>query len=99
MGDSCDSAWILVTTTVCVADGGYPELEATVFVFPKGFTKNGQERVVVLNAVARSVVEGERGNHPEFVFRYKGRPISRMSNSAWKAARLRARPPQCGFMI
>lgn len=32
--------------------------------------KNGADRIVVLNSVAQSVVESQRGLHPEFVFAY-----------------------------
>ncbi len=30
--------------------------------------KNAQDRLVVLNRVARSIIEGQRGVHPEYVF-------------------------------
>jgi integrase len=36
------------------------------------------------------VIEELRGKHPEYVFTYKGKPISRMLRSAWKKARIRA---------
>jgi integrase len=54
-----------------------PELTTTVFVLPDTQAKNGEERVVVLNQIARSVVEGERGKHPVNVFCYKGRRLTR----------------------
>ncbi|NIW10664.1 MAG: site-specific integrase, partial [Gammaproteobacteria bacterium] len=47
-----------------------PELETSVFILPvidEFQTKNGQERVVVLNSIARRVVDEQRGKHPEFV--------------------------------
>lgn len=47
------------------------ELGVSVFVIPRNVAKNGEERVVVLNAVARSVIESQRGRHPEFVFVYQ----------------------------
>jgi integrase len=50
--------------------------------------------LVVLNRVARSVIEGVRGEHPEFVFVYQGRPIGTMHNTAWQSARQRAGLPQ-----
>jgi len=37
-----------------------PELETSVFVIPGGSVKNGEERLVVLNRVAKSVVESSR---------------------------------------
>ena len=48
--------------------------------------KNGDERLVVLNRVAKSVIEARRGIHPEYVFTYKGRPIRYMLNSGWRSA-------------
>jgi integrase len=52
-----------------------PELNTTVFVIPAIFSedgrsgvKNREDRLVVLNAVARSVIETRRGKHPQYVF-------------------------------
>ncbi len=70
-----------------------PELGAEVFVLPPTITKNGEERIIPLNSVARQVVGERRGIHPEFVFSWKGRPLSRLSNSAWKKASRRAGLP------
>jgi integrase len=67
-----------------------PELETTVFVLPGWLTKNGEERVVVLNSIARKVIEEARGNHPERVFTYGGRSVTKMYNNAWRKARARA---------
>nr|WP_198683653.1 hypothetical protein [Peristeroidobacter agariperforans] len=39
-----------------------PELNASVFLIPKEHVKNGEERLVVLNRVAKSVVESLRGH-------------------------------------
>lgn len=64
-----------------------PALGVSVFVLAGENTKNGEERVVLLNRVARSVVEECRGQHPEFVFTFQGKPIERMNNSAWRKAR------------
>ena len=50
--------------------------------------------MVVLNRIARSVIDAQRGQHPTHVFSYEGRPLSRMLTSGWKRARLRARLPQ-----
>lgn len=38
-----------------------PELETSVFIIPGERIKNGEERLVVLNRVAASVVESVRG--------------------------------------
>jgi integrase len=66
-----------------------PELRTFVFVIPGDRVKNGQERLVVLNRIAKSVVDAQLGNNSEFVFVYEGNPISRMLTSAWKRARVR----------
>ena len=58
--------------------------------------KNGDERLVVLNRVAKSIVEGLRGAHSIYVFAYPRRkgatplPVTKMYNTAWKRARERA---------
>ena len=49
---------------------------------------------MVLNHIARKVVEGERGKHPRIVFTYKGERLNRVRNHAWKKARDRAGLPQ-----
>jgi integrase len=70
-----------------------PELDTSVFILPvidEFQTKNGQERVVVLNSIARRVVEEQRGKHLEFVFTYRGRPTKSIHNWGWKLARERA---------
>jgi integrase len=73
-----------------------PELDTSVFIIPGEHIKNGEERLVVLNRVSTSVVESVRGLHPVFVFvrahKKKGesRPVIKMNNTAWKAARERA---------
>jgi len=64
-----------------------PELKTSVFIVPGRLVKNGDERLVVLNRIARSVVESVRGIHPSHVFTYKGHPVTRMLNSAWLRAR------------
>ena len=62
----------------------------SVFIIPSEHVKNREERLVVLNNVAKSVIDSVRGQHPEYVFTYRGKPISRMLRSAWKKARIRA---------
>jgi integrase len=71
-----------------------PELDTYVFMLPDGVTKNGDERIVVLNSTARRVIESERGKHLEYVFTYQGKPVSRINNHAWRKARTRAGLPQ-----
>jgi len=75
-----------------------PELDTIIFLIPDNFggrtdksgVKNGEDRLVILNDVARSVVESCRGIHREWVFTYKGNHIGGMNNSAWEKARVRA---------
>jgi len=99
-----------------------PELGTSVFLIPAGFggrsakagVKNRDERLVVMNDVAKSVLERQRGMHPLYVFPF-GKPdhegnettVHRMNDSAWKKARIRAakkwqekylRPAHDGFL-
>jgi len=70
-----------------------PELDTSVFILPaidEFQTKNGQERVVVLNSIARRVIDEQRGKHQEFVFTYRSRPTKSIHNWGWKRARDRA---------
>jgi len=67
-----------------------PELNTSVFIIPDEYVKNGDPRLVILNRVAQSVVDSQRGIHPQFVFTYKGHPVTTINNNGWKAARKRA---------
>ncbi len=83
-----------------------PELGTSVFIVTADEVKNGQERLIVLNSVARSIIEQVRGEHEEYVFvrdpcetnraectrqaSVKLHPLRRMNNTAWKSARERA---------
>lgn len=83
-----------------------PELETSVFIVPGDAVKNEEDRVVVLNSAAKSVIESVRGQHRTHVFTYTPpprkaepgevvelpvpQPIARMNNTAWKSARVRA---------
>jgi integrase len=83
-----------------------PELDTSVFVVPGHTVKNEEDRLVVLNSVAKSVIESVRGQHRKFVFTFTPRPrkarpgevveipvpqpIAKMNNTAWKSARSRA---------
>jgi integrase len=74
-----------------------PELGASVFLIPANFggrtdhsgVKNGEDRLVVLNDVAHSVIESCRGKHPDRVFTFEGEPVGSINNSAWGKARVR----------
>ncbi|TWC17109.1 site-specific recombinase XerD [Pseudomonas sp. SJZ085] len=75
-----------------------PELGTSVFLIPSDFggrnersgVKNGDERLVVLNSVAKSIIDKQRGQSKEWVFPYNGTAMHRMNDSAWKKARVRA---------
>ena len=74
-----------------------PEVGSSVFIVPDSVAKNGQERIVVLNRIAQSVVEGERGKHPRIVFTYQGQSMARVRNHAWVRARQRVGLGQVRF--
>lgn len=75
-----------------------PKIGVSVFVVPKEFVKGRKEdRVIVCNSVAQSIIESVRGMHPEYVFVYlknkkKGiyLPTGTMNNTAWQKARTTA---------
>jgi integrase len=67
-----------------------PELDTSVFLVPAEIVKNKEDRLVVLNDVAKSVIEAQRGQHSSRVFSYRNRPIGGMYNSAWKRPRVEA---------
>jgi len=71
-----------------------PELGTSVFLIPEEKVKNGEERLVVLNRIARSVIEGVRGEHETYVFTCCGKRLGKMNNSAWRRARSKAGLPQ-----
>ena len=68
-----------------------PEIGTSVFLIPSDFggrseqsgVKNGEDRLVVLNDVAKSVIEAQRGEDPAWVFPYKrDRPLAKMNDTA-----------------
>jgi integrase len=70
-----------------------PELKSSVFLVPGGFTKNQTACLLVLNSVAKKVVDSRRGQSETHVFGFKGRPVARMHNTAWKKAWMRCDLP------
>lgn len=77
-----------------------PRLKTSVFIIPshinrdgelRQLVKNGEDRLVILNDEAKAVIEEVRGVHPEYVFSFKGRPVTRMNNTAWRNARKKAK--------
>ncbi len=68
-----------------------PELpHLIVFIVPSQWVKNGEDRLVICNAIARSVVDGERDKHVTHVFSFKGKPLARMLSTGWRLARKNA---------
>lgn len=49
-------------------------------------TKNGRPIGTTLNSVAMAVLERRRGIHPVYVFSWRGQPVTRFNNSAWRKA-------------
>lgn len=56
-----------------------------LFILPGQCSKNGEERFVVLNAIAQSVLSEQRGRHEHLVF-----PRTRVYSKGWKHGRERA---------
>jgi integrase len=80
-----------------------PELNTSVFIIPshvvkrgkrQQLVKNGEDRLVVLNNVAKAIIEQVQGIHQEFVFSYRGKALTKMNNTAWKRARKLVDLPQ-----
>lgn len=67
-----------------------PELNMSVFVIPKEFNKGKRDKLIVLNRVAREIIERQRGKHPDFVFSYGGYGLYQMNNTGWQTAREKA---------
>jgi integrase len=70
-----------------------PELDTSIFIVPAHRVKNRRDRLVVLNRVAKAVIEDMRGIHPEYVFSYRGKPVVKMCRRAWRQAREKAGLP------
>jgi hypothetical protein len=72
-----------------------PKLDTSVFLIPGDFggrrelsgVRNGEDRLVFLNDVAKSIVDAQRGEHAMWVFPYRGRAIAKINDSAWKRTR------------
>jgi integrase len=70
-----------------------PELARSVFVIPAEEFKSRRPHVVVLNDAAWSIVQTQRGKHPQWVFPFRGRRINRMNSGGWQLARRSAGLP------
>jgi integrase len=71
----------------------FPELNMSVFVIPKEFAKGKRDRIIMLNKVAREIIERQRGKHPDFVFSYGGYGLYQMNNTGWQTARVKVGLP------
>ena len=70
-----------------------PTLATSVFLLPGRRVKNGDDRLIVLNRIALSILEAQRSKHSEYVFTFRDHPVTRMLNHAWIKARNRAGLP------
>lgn len=70
-----------------------PEINSSVFILPDTLTKNGEERIVVLNKIARRIIDAQDGIHPTYVFTHNDKPFCRLNTRAYRAARERAGLP------
>jgi integrase len=83
-------------------------LKTVVFDIPRMFVKGRREnRLLILNSAAQTVIERQRGRHHEFVFVWRRErsiekdsptsstyaPVETMNNTAWQSARVRAGMP------
>jgi len=85
-----------------------PELNTSIFIIPAKShkyadgtwigEKNKEDQIVVLNLVAKSVIDiqrRKRTNDCPYVFPYKDKRIGSMNNSAWQNAWVKAGLPKC----
>ena len=67
--------------------------ELVIFIVPKELVKNKQDRLVICNHIASSVIEEQRGKDLTYVFGYQSRALHHMLNHGWRNARKRAELP------
>ncbi len=60
----------------------------SIFVIPGKNVKNREDRLIVLNKIAREAIEKFRGQNSEFVFTHEGKPFYRMMTTSWKKIRV-----------
>jgi integrase len=72
-----------------------PELNTSVFVIPREYSKNKCDRLVVLNEIALKIIAEVRCQHPIYVFTGENQKtrIHHMRNSSWKSARKKLNIP------
>lgn len=71
-----------------------PEVGRSVFVIPPEAFKSKRAHVVILNDVAWSIIQAQRGQHPIWVFPYRDTHVATMNNTAWQRARKEVGLPQ-----
>jgi len=59
-------------------------------VIPPEKHKNGKPHPVPLNGAAIAVLTRRLGQHPTFVFTFRGKPVTQVSTKAWRDALVRA---------
>lgn len=62
-------------------------LDIKAFRIPGEFHKNKKPKLVVLNSIAKEIIERNRGKHPEFVFTYEGQPIRKLNSTSFRRIR------------
>ena len=68
-----------------------PELRRNVFVVPVESFKSKRDHSVILNDVAWSIVQSQRGLRPGWVFPFLRHRIDSMNNTGWQNARCAVR--------
>lgn len=66
------------------------DVEARTLTVPGADFKNGREFCIPLNGEAMAVLKEHQGQSSEFVFTYRGKPITQLNHDAWKAVLMRA---------
>jgi integrase len=70
------------------------ELNTSVFIIPRSYVKNGLDRYVVLNRIAKSVISERRGEHASLCSPAKDNPSRR---STTRVGRRRGAERQCAM--
>tara|TARA_R110002110_G_scaffold93853_1_gene243836 strand:- start:2095 stop:3285 length:1191 start_codon:yes stop_codon:yes gene_type:complete len=65
----------------------FKDLDVKAFRIPAKFHKNKKPKLVVLNSIAKEIIERNRGKHPERVFSFKGKPVRRFNSTSFQRIR------------
>jgi hypothetical protein len=65
----------------------FKDLDVKAFRIPAKFHKNKKPKLVVLNSIAKEIIEKNRGKHPERVFSFKGKPVRRFNSTSFQRIR------------